>query len=55
MQAIQITLTLKQLFIAEHGIRERLKRPGISDRDKEEEAKALDTVNKGIRELTRKN
>lgn len=53
MGKAQITLTLQQLFIADHGIRERLKRPGISQKDREAEEKALDAVNIGIRDILR--
>lgn len=53
MKEAQVTLTLQQLFIADHGIRERLKRPGISQRDREAEEKALDAVNVGIHDILR--
>lgn len=46
-----ITLSLKQLFIADHGIRSRLNRQGISEQDQQEEHKALDAINKGIRQI----
>ena len=48
-----VVLTLKQLFIADHGIRERLKRPGITQQDKAEEEAALDEINNGIRQALR--
>ena len=53
MGETQITLTLKQLFIADHGIRERLKRPGITEPDKAAEEEALDAVNVGIHQILR--
>lgn len=46
-----LTLSLKQLFIAEHGIRDRLNRPGISEKDQQEEHEALDVINAGIRQI----
>lgn len=53
MGKAQITLTLQQLFIADHGIRERLKRPGISQLDREAEEEALDAINTGIHDILR--
>lgn len=46
-----ITLSLKQLFIAYHGIRVRLNRPGVSEKDQQEEHEALDEINKAIRQI----
>lgn len=51
MKEAQITLTLPQLFIVDHGIRSRLKRPGISIIDKVSEEETLDMINKGIRQI----
>ncbi len=53
MKEAQITLTLKQLYIVDHGIRQRLKRPDITDRDKAAEEETLDTVNEGIHQILR--
>lgn len=53
MKEAQVTLTLQQLFVADHGIRERLKRPGISQRDREAEEEALDAINTGIHDILR--
>ena len=46
-----ITLSLKQLFIADHGIRSRLNRQGVSEQDQQEEHEALDAINEGIRQI----
>lgn len=46
-----VTLSLKQLFIADHGIRVRLNRQGISEQDQQEEYEALDEINKAIRQI----
>lgn len=48
-----VTLSLKQLFIADHGIRERLKRQEVSEREIEEENEALDAINAGIHQILR--
>lgn len=53
MKEAQITLTLKQLYIADHGIRERLKRSDITERDQAAEEEALDAVNEGIHQILR--
>lgn len=48
-----VNLSLKQLFIADHGIRERLKRQEASERELEEENEALDAINIGIHQILR--
>ena len=46
---INLELGLSELFILEHGVRERLERNCLTDKDKVEENALLDKVNDGIR------
>lgn len=53
MGSTELTLTLQDLFIADHAIRERLQREGISEEDKAAEENTLDVVNGGIHQILR--
>ena len=48
-QGIFIKLSLKDLFILDHAVKDRLKRDNISGRDLWEETDLLDRINKNIK------
>ncbi len=48
-QGIFVELSLKDLFILDHAVKDRLKRDNITSRDLWEEADLLDRINKNIK------
>lgn len=48
-QGIFVELSLKDLFILDHAVKDRLKRDNITSRDLWEETDLLDRINKNIK------